>query len=136
LESFLADVFPYVRLGPVAEREDAHVLAGVEARIEEVPDLRALVLRIPLAEAVTETEEAFFGAGFLLVAASAADAAVKTELLDGREQRGNLQTVTADLAGRRYRGAVGDGTLHGAHDELAAQLRRPAVAKLIQLGEV
>ena len=129
-ELLFADVFPHVHLGPVAEREDAHVLAGVEARVVEVPDLRALVLRVPLAEAVAEAEEALLGAGLLLVAPRAADAAVEAELLDGRQQRGNLQAVAADLAGRGHRGAVGDGALDGADDELAAQLRGAPVAEL------
>ena len=128
--SLLADVFPHVHLGPVAEREDAHVLAGVEAGVVEVPDLRALVLGVPLAEAVAEAEEALLGAGLLLVAPRAADAAVEAELLDGRQQRGNLQAVAADLAGRGHRGAVGDGALDGADDELAAQFRGAAVAEL------
>ena len=135
-ELLFADVFPHVHLGPVAEREDAHVLAGVQAGVVEVPDLRALVLRVPLAEAVAEAEEALLGAGLLLVAPRAADAAVEAELLDGRQQRGNLQAVAADLAGRRHGDAVGDGVLDRADDELGAEFRGPAVAELVQLREM
>ena len=93
------DVFPHIAFGPVAEREDAHVFARVQARIEEIPDFRALVLRIPLAKIVPEAEETLLRAGLLLVAAGAADAAIEPEFLDRGEESGNLQTVAADLAG-------------------------------------
>jgi hypothetical protein len=122
LEFLAADVFPDVHLGPVAEREHAHVFAGIEPGVVEVPDLGALVLGVPLAEAVAETEEALLGAGLFLVAAGAADAAVEAELLDGGEQRRNLQPVAADLARRRHRDALGDGVLDLTHDQLAAEL--------------
>ena len=89
-----------------------------------------------MAEAVAEAEEALLGAGLLLIAPRAADAAVEPELLDGRQQRWDLQAIAADLAGRWHRRAVGDGALDGADDELAAQLRGAAVTELVQLGEV
>ena len=99
---FLAlDVFPHVHLGPVAERKHAHVFAGIEAGVVKIPDFRPLILRIPLAEAVAETEEALLRAGFFLVASRAADAAVEPKFLDRREQGGNLQAIAADLAGSR-----------------------------------
>ncbi len=118
------------------EREDAHVFAGIDAGVVKVPDFRALVLRVPLAEAVAEAEETLLGAGLFLVAPRAANQAVKTEFLDGGEQRGNLQLVAADFAGPRHRNAVGDGVLDLADDELRAEFLCAAVAELIQFGKM
>ena len=41
------DVLPHVELGPVGDREHAHVLARVHARVVQVPQLRALVASGP-----------------------------------------------------------------------------------------
>ena len=41
LELLALDVVPDVELRPAREREDAHVLAGADAAVVEVPDLRA-----------------------------------------------------------------------------------------------
>src|SRR5690606_1519999 len=76
-EALAGDVMPDVELGPVADREDAEMLAGALAAVEEVPQLGALVLWVPLAEFVAVAEEAFFRAGFLFVAATAADGGVE-----------------------------------------------------------
>src|SRR5262249_29411901 len=102
LEAFAADVFPDIHLRPVAERERAHVFAGIDAGVVKIPAFRPLVFRVPLAEAVAEAEEALLRAGLFLVAARAADQAIEPELLDRREQRGDLEPVAADLAGRRH----------------------------------
>ena len=106
LEFLALDVFPHIHLGPVAEWKHAHVFAGIDARVVKVPDLRPLVFRVPLAEAVAEAEEAFLGAGLFLIAPRAADAAIEPKLLDRRQQGGDLQAVAADLAGRRNRDAA------------------------------
>ena len=90
LEALLADVFPHVHLGPVGQREHAHVFTRVEPGVVEVPDFRALVLRIPLAEGVAEAKEALLGPGLLFVTACAADAAVEAELFDGTQQHRDL----------------------------------------------
>ena len=41
------DVVPDVELGPVREREHAHRFAGPDAGVEQVPQLRPLVARVP-----------------------------------------------------------------------------------------
>jgi hypothetical protein len=69
------------------------------AGVEQVPQLGALVLRVPAAEFVAEGKDALLGAGLFLVAAGAADAGVEAELLDGFEQRHRLVLV-ARLVGR------------------------------------
>ena len=70
------DVLPDVHLRPVAEREDAEVLAVVLAPVEDVPKLGPLVLRVPLAEGIAVGEKALLGAGFLLVAAATTESSV------------------------------------------------------------
>ena len=56
-QTLALDVLPDVKLGPVGDREDPQMLAGVNARVEQIPQLRALVLGVPLAEAVAERED-------------------------------------------------------------------------------
>src|SRR5205085_5750745 len=68
LELLARDVLPDVELGPVRDREDADLLALPDARVVEVPDLRALRAWVPLAEVVAEAEDALLRAGALLVA--------------------------------------------------------------------
>ena len=71
------DVEPDVELGPVRDREHAHRFALVDARVVEVPQFRALVLRVPAVLRVAEREDALLGARLLLVAARAADRGVE-----------------------------------------------------------
>ena len=54
LEPLREDVLPHVELGPVRDREHAHVLAPPHAAVVEAPQLRALAPRVPLAEVVAE----------------------------------------------------------------------------------
>ena len=130
LELLFIDVFPDVHLGPVGEREDAHVFARIDLGVVKIPDLGPLVFRIPLAEAVAEAEETFLGAGLFLVAPRAADGAVELEFLDGGEEDGDLKLVAADLTGDRLRDALFEGFVHRADDELGAKLLGAAVAEL------
>src|SRR6267142_4039545 len=57
-------VLPDVELGPVADGEHAHVLAHRDPGVVEIPQLRALILRIPLTELVAERKNALFRARF------------------------------------------------------------------------
>ena len=59
------------------------MLAGVLVAVEEVPQLRALVLRVPLAELVPVREKPLFGAGFFFVPACAAEGRVDLQLFNG-----------------------------------------------------
>ena len=94
-DALLGDVLPDVELGPVADREHADVLALAVPAVVEAPQLRALVLRVPLAELVAEAEDALLGPRLLLVAAGAAEHGVEAVLLDGVQQRDRLQAVAA-----------------------------------------
>src|SRR6476619_4112336 len=110
------DVAPDVDLGPVADREDPHMLTGAVARVEEVPQLGALVLRVPLAELVTEGDDPLLGARLLLVAPAAAEDPVEAVVVDGVEQRQGLQRV-AGAVGALAQPAVVDVVLHARHDQ-------------------
>ena len=52
-----------------------------------------------------------------------------------REQRGDLQLVAADFAGRRDGDAFGDGVLDRADDEFGAEFLRAAVAEFDSVRE-
>jgi hypothetical protein len=136
IELFAFDVFPHIQFRPVAQREHTHVFAGIHAGVVEVPDFGALVLRIPLPEAVAKAEKTFLRAGLFLVASRTADGAVETKLLDSGQQGGNLQAIAADFSGGRHSDAFGDGFLNVADDEFGAELLRATIAKFVQLGKM
>src|SRR6266513_4088649 len=60
------DILPDNELGPVADREHAHVLARMHARVVQAPELWTLVTRVPLAEFVAQREHALLGARLFL----------------------------------------------------------------------
>ena len=137
LELLGGDVLPHVELGPVGDRERADVLAGADARVVEVPQLRALAARVPLAEVVADGQHALLGARALLVAAGAAEAGVEPVLGDRVQQRHGLQAVArGPRAGLLAHAALVDRLLHGADEQRQADLRHQPVAELDHLGEV
>ena len=109
---------------------------GINPRVVEVPDFRPLIFWIPLPETVAKAEKAFFGAGFFLIAPGPTDEAVETKFLGRSEQRGDLQSVAADLARGGRGNAAGDGVLDLAHDQFGPQLSGAPVTKLVELGEM
>src|SRR6202034_2869183 len=125
---------PDVELGPVRQREDARVLALVDARVVEGPQLGTLVFGVPLAEVVAEAEDPLFGARALLVAARAADRRVKAPRGERVEQRRRLQTVA-----RRARTALLDNpalidrVLDASHDQTLTKLTAATITKLDRL---
>ena len=90
---------------------------GAHPTVVQVPQLGALVARIPLPELVAEREDALLGAGLVLVATSAAEAGVEPVLGDGVEQRHRLQPVA--------RGASTGIGARGRGRSTAAPTRRP-----------
>ena len=78
------DVAPDVDLGPVRQREDADALARPDAAVQQLPELRPLVLRIPLPVGVAQREDALLGARALLVAPRAAERRVEAAGLRAR----------------------------------------------------
>jgi hypothetical protein len=92
---FERDVLPDVELGPVRKRKHAEVFAGAFPAVVQIPELRALILRVPLTEVVAMGEDALLRSGFLFVPPGAADGGVKAELLDGVQQGRRLERVAA-----------------------------------------
>ena len=53
-------VLPYIKFGPVAQREHTDAFSFSDAGIINVPKLRTLVFRVPLVEFISEGEYTFF----------------------------------------------------------------------------
>src|SRR3954453_2075817 len=137
VEALLDDVLPHVELGPVAQREDAHVLAAADAPVVDAPQLGALAARVPLAEGVAEGEDALSGPRALLVAPRAAERRVEAVLLDRVEQRRRLEAVARGVRpGLLDHAAAVDRLLHRGDAEPLAELGHAAVAERDDLGEV
>ena len=130
------DVVPDVELGPVREREDADALARVDAPVVEAPQLRALVLRVPLAELVAEGEDALLGARLLLVAPGAAEERGEPVLLDRVEQDGGLDPVAGCRPAPRARGPRRSPPGREATISWTPSSADAPVAELEHLGEV
>src|SRR5204863_9481379 len=90
LDVLAAEVVPHVELRPVRQREDPHVLAGVDSAVVQRPQLGALVLRVPLAEVVAVRVDTLLGACLLLVAAAATEGGGEALLLDRVQQGAGL----------------------------------------------
>ena len=105
--------------------------------VEEVPQLRPLVLGIPLAERVAEGVDALLGARLLLVAPRAAEGRVEAAFRQRVEQRARLQQPAALLRPQPERvGAIVDRLAVGMDDQLGADLAREPVAELDHLAEL
>ena len=135
LDALALDVAPDVELGPVRQREDPHVLADAVPRVEDVPQLGALVLGVPLAEVVAQADHALLGPGLLLVAPAAAEHPVEAVHRDGLEQRLGLQRV-AGAVGPLAQPAVVDPVLHRGDLEPQPEPLDGGVAVGEHLGEV
>jgi hypothetical protein len=99
--------------------------------------LRALVLGVPLPEAVAVAEEPLLGAGLFLVAPRAAHGRVHLQLAQRIQQGDGLQGVAAGVGARFLdRAPLVDGVLHVPHDQLGPGLARQPVAELDGLGKV
>jgi hypothetical protein len=134
---FAGDVLPHVQLGPVRDREHAHVLARMDAGVIQVPQFRALRLRVPLAEFVAEREDALLGAGLFFVAAGAADAGVEAVFGDGFQQRHGLCGIARiGLRIAQAHGAALDRVFDRADDQAFAQFGHALVAEGDDFREV
>jgi len=128
-EAFALDVLPDIHFRPVRDREGTDVLALVAAGVVQVPQLGALVLRIPLTELVAETHNPFLGAGLFLVATGAADAGVEAEFFDGFEQRDRLVLVARFAFVLQHDGAALHRVFNGTDDQSLAQFGGALVAE-------
>ena len=100
---FHVDVQPNIQLRPVREGKHANAFAFVEARIEDVPQFRPLILGIPLSLRIAERIDAFLGPRFLFVAARAAECRIESAGVQRIQQRLGLQQAAALLRAERER---------------------------------
>src|SRR4029434_6960038 len=105
------------------------VFPGVDPGVVEIPELRALVLRVPLAELVAKGKNPFLRPSLFLVPPSAADAGVKPKLFYGIQQRDRLVNIAALIGRLENDFSLLNGLFHRAHDETLAQLAHFFVAK-------
>ena len=96
-DRFTPQIHPDVHLGKIGQRKNAEVLARVVPAVEEVPQLRTLVLRVPLAEIVAVGKKALLGAGLLFVAPATAEARGEFVLLNRVEQGHRLQRIARSV---------------------------------------
>ena len=101
------------------------MLAHGVAAVVQVPQLGALVARVPLAELVAQAQDAFLGAGLVLVAAAAAEDGVELVALDGVQQRDGLQRVPGAVGALGQFAAV-DELLDAARPRASAPAARPS----------
>src|SRR4051812_21889375 len=131
------DVLPDVDLGPVREREYANAFARTQLAVQQVPQLRALTLGVPLAVRVANREDALLGAGSLLVAPGAADGRVEVASRQAVQQRLGLQQAAAALRADLVRlRPFADRLFVGVNDEPRPDLRGHAVAELDHFAEL
>ena len=76
------DVLPDVEFGPVRQGEDADRFALALSGIVEVPQFRALVLRIPAMARIAKRKDALLGARFFFIAARAAEGRIEAVLVE------------------------------------------------------
>ena len=127
LELLLGDVLPHVELGPVGDREHAHVLAPADPPVVEAPQLGALPLRLPLAELVAKGQDPLLRTRALLVAAGAAEGGVEIVRGDRVEQGDCLQPVARGARpGLIDDAPLLDRVLHRGDDQAARRSRRSA----------
>src|SRR5207245_635430 len=128
---------PDVELRPVRQREHADALAGADAAVQQRPELRALILRIPLTLGIAQREDPLLRPRPFFVATGAAERGVEVAGFEAVEQRLRLQQPAAALrADEKRLRAVGDRFLIGVNDEAGADLARVPVAKLDHLAEL
>ena len=96
-DTFLIDVLPYVHLSPVADRENAEVLARVLHSVVDVPEFRTLVLGIPLTEFVAVREDSLLGACLLFITSGSAASCIELVFRQCIQQSDCLEFVSAGI---------------------------------------
>ena len=125
-------VEPHVELGPVRQREDADGLALLHAAIVDVPELGALVLRVPLVAGIAEAEDALLRAALLLVAARAAECCVVAAFRERLLQGLGLHDVRVALCAVLERV---DLVAHAFEVDLLDELRADVLRELVPEGD-
>src|SRR5215472_2780243 len=100
------DVLPDVEFRPVGERKNADAFAFVDPSVEQIPELRPLVFRVPLPKGVAERIHALLCSGLLLVAARTTESSVVLALFQSIEQGTCLEQTAALLRPQTKRGGA------------------------------
>ena len=88
----------------------------------DIPQLRALVLRVPLMELIAEREDTFLRTALLLVTTGAAESGVELIFIQGMKQGLRLHQVRMHLASMRERAHARVESLHiRLHDQVPAE---------------
>src|SRR5262249_46332515 len=97
------DILPDVEFGPIGEWKHADRFAWADAGVEQVPQLRPLVARVPAVALRAEREDALLGAAFLLIAPRASESGIEAELVQRLPQRLRFHDPGMDRGARRKR---------------------------------
>src|SRR6202023_2114377 len=105
-------------------------------RIENIPELRPLIFRIPLTQRVAKRVNSFLRARFLFVPARSPKRSVEASFCKGVQKRFCFEQPAALLGSERKRISAGvQGGLILVNDEFRANLTRVRVTKLDHFGK-
>src|SRR5690606_17195697 len=131
------NVIPDIQFRPVADREYPDVLALINSSIENIPELGALALRIPLSEFIPHGKYTFFRTGFLFIPACTANTGVKAIALNYFQQGERLQSIPARILLFLFdRPALVDGILHVTDNQLFTQFGNQLIAEFEGLNKI
>ena len=134
---FQHDVFPDIELGPVRQRKHPHGLALPDPCVEQIPQFRPLIARVPAMAGRAEREDPLFRPALLLVAARAAEGGIELMVIERLLQRIGLH----DLGMQRRAGsdridAAREAVLVHMHDQIEPEPPRGFVAKRDHVAEL
>jgi hypothetical protein len=127
---FRPDVLPDIELGPIRQRKYPHGFAGLDAGIEQPPQLGTLIAWIPGVIGRTMREDALLRSALLLVAPRPAEGGVETPFVQGLAQGLGLHHLRVDRrAGSDRRNAGGEPAFVDVNEQVHAHPRRGLIAK-------
>src|SRR5690606_33576900 len=87
---FSLNVIPNVHFCPVTNRESPEMLPFEMFSVQEIPQLRTLVLWIPLTKIIPMGEESFFCPGFLFIPSASPDRTIYFIFFNSIQEGGYL----------------------------------------------
>ena len=129
-DRFRRGIIPHVALRPIRQRKDAHRFARLDPRVEQPPELGALVARVPGMRRRAVRKNPLLGAALFLVAAGAAKGGVETVFVERLAQGLGLHNLRMQCrTGGDWRDAPLQPVLVGINEDLDAKTRRGGIAK-------
>ena len=105
--------------------------------VEKIPQLRPLILGIPLPEVIPVGEKTLLGACLLLITSATTQCRIEAILLDRIQQRRDLQAVPRRIRSFFFLNfTLVDRPLNRAHDKASPQLLHKSIPILESLREV